>query len=442
MLTVHAGQRLGGFRALHGVTGGPWVQGGCWDLSDRFEEMRTPVVRLHDCPYSDPGTVDVHCIFPDFAADPENPDSYRFERTDEHLDPLIRRGIQVIYRLGESIEHSKKKYYVNPPADSRKWARVCANIVRHYNHGWAEGFQWNIGRWEIWNEPDVNPKCWTGTAEEYLDLYQNAALAIKAVDRNLMVGGPALGHKWDLFVQFLQYCRHHSLPLDFVSWHAYGDMPRKLMDRIEYGHACLKEHGFQDIETHLTEWNYVTSFTLEPMVAREVYARTIGVEGAAFTGAMLAFLQSTELDLACYCSAVGGIGRLCMFDRYCAPNTSFYAFKAFGEVVSRGTRVAVTGNDIESGLGIVAGVNPDAGEAAVLVSNFQNADRRHEVSLEGLPIASPIHCREYVIDGARQLAKDREQILSGNSFCLVLDLPAPSARLLCFSTQQKSEPNN
>lgn len=435
MLTVHARAGLGPFRALHGVTGGPWVQGGCWDLSERFMEMRTPVVRLHDCPYSDPETVDVHCIFPNFAADPEDPASYHFKRTDDHIKPLIQGDIQIIYRLGASIEHGRNQYHVNPPVDPRKWARVCANIVRHYNQGWANGFEWDIRRWEIWNEPDFRPKCWTGTTERYLELYHHAALAIKAVDRELMVGGPALAGDWKLFIQFLRYCRDSSLPLDFASWHAYGDTPRKIMDKIERGLALLKEHGFDNLESHLTEWNYVTGFTLEPMAAREVYARTIGAEGAAFSGSMLAYLQSTQLDLACYCSAVGGIGRLCMFDRYSAPNTSFYAFKAFGDVVSCGTRVAVDGNDVETGLGIVAGVNPDSGDAAVMVSNLQGEHSRQWISIEDLPLSPPVRCREYVIDRTRELSLDREQILSAHSFRLALDIPAPSVRLLRFSSQ-------
>lgn len=433
MLTVHANKQLGPFRPLHGLNGGPWVQGGCWDLSSRFEEMKTPVVRLHDCPYSDPETVDIRCVFPDFAADPDDPASYRFERTDEHIEPIVRQGMEAIYRLGASIEHSRKQYYVHPPADPHKWARICANIVRHYNQGWASGFKWNIRRWEIWNEPDCVPKCWTGTPEQYFELYRHAAPAVKAVDGDLMVGGPALAYNWTLFAAFLAYCREHRLPLDFASWHGYGDNHKKLMDKITRGHELLQEHGFADVETHFTEWNYVTSFSLEPMEAREVYARTIGAEGASFTGAMLAFMQQTDLDYACYCSAVGGIGRLCMFDRYHAPNTSFYTFKAFGEVVACGVRAEVEGNQIETGLGIVAGVAPGGGKAAVLVSNFRDENASQWVSVNELPMKTPIRCREFVIDRANTMVEQREQIFSSNSFRLLLDLPAPSMRLLCFS---------
>jgi hypothetical protein len=83
---------------------------------------------------------------------------------------------------------------VHPPKDFDRWARVCVNIIRHYNEGWADGFRHNIRYWEIWNEPDLMPPSpmWTGTAEEYFRLYAVAAEAIKAHDSALKVGGRAL----------------------------------------------------------------------------------------------------------------------------------------------------------------------------------------------------------------------------------------------------------
>jgi len=46
-----------------------------------------------------------------------------------------------------------KKHNV-PPKDFNKWARICVNIIRHYNDGWAGGYHWGIKYWEVWNEPD------------------------------------------------------------------------------------------------------------------------------------------------------------------------------------------------------------------------------------------------------------------------------------------------
>ena len=74
---------------------------------------------------------------------------------------------------------------MRPPEDAAKWARICANIVRHYNEGWADGFHYGITYWEIWNEPDNEESIelnnmWKGTKEQYYDLY--AATAPSASD--------------------------------------------------------------------------------------------------------------------------------------------------------------------------------------------------------------------------------------------------------------------
>jgi hypothetical protein len=66
---VDASKLLGPFKPLHGVNGGPWIGAGTYDMSHYFEQVDPPFIRLHDCPYSDPGTVDIHTIFPDFEAD-------------------------------------------------------------------------------------------------------------------------------------------------------------------------------------------------------------------------------------------------------------------------------------------------------------------------------------------------------------------------------------
>lgn len=77
--------------------------------------------------------------FPDFNADPSDPDSYDFAFTDAYLQTLANSGIQPFYRLGVTIENSYliKSYAIIPPADFEKWAEICCGIVRHYNEGWG-----------------------------------------------------------------------------------------------------------------------------------------------------------------------------------------------------------------------------------------------------------------------------------------------------------------
>jgi hypothetical protein len=439
-LTVDVSRQLGPFKPLHGVNGGPWVRNGSYDLSPYFKEIQSPYIRLHDVPYACEGAVDIHYIFPDFDADVNDPASYHFYDTDEYIKSIIELGSEVIFRLGESIEHAPKKRHIHPPADMKKWAQICCNIVRHYNDGWADGYHWNIRYWEIWNEPE-NPPCWTGTWQQYCELYEHASLALKKLDPTLKVGGPAMGefqrkHGPDVHV-FLKYVQDRNLPLDFFSWHGYKSSPDKMMEKIEAGFDILKQYGLQDIETHYTEWNLVTSWGSKTDFEfnKRVYAKKDGPAGAAFTASVIAYMQESELDLACYYSAFPPPFRFRLFDIYLTPIKPFYVFKAMNQLVRLGTRVAVTGNKRETGLGIIASFNEDSGEAAVLLSNFEDETSRYSLEMRNLQVKNSLLCSEYVLDEDRDLELDREQIFTSPGIRIVVELPKETVRLLVFKTR-------
>ena len=202
--------------------------------------------------------VDIPCIFPFFDADPDDPENYFFKKTDDYLAPIIKNNSEIIYRLGTSIEYYTQ-YYIHPPSDYNKWAKICINIIRHYNEGWANGFEYNIKYWEIWNEPE-NKLMWLGTPLQYFELYETAAKAIKAHDPNLRVGGPATtGVRSTLVKPFLSFCRDKSVPLDFFSWHNYSHNPRFMVKDAGDVRAILDEYGFMNTESHLNEWHYLPS---------------------------------------------------------------------------------------------------------------------------------------------------------------------------------------
>jgi hypothetical protein len=120
-------------RPLHGVNGGPLAVGGTLDVSARWKEAGFPLARLHDCRWPNPDVVDVQAVFPDPAADPDRPESYDFARTDEYVAAVLATGAEVVFRLGEGIEHQRVKRHARPPRDPARWAAACVGIARHYN---------------------------------------------------------------------------------------------------------------------------------------------------------------------------------------------------------------------------------------------------------------------------------------------------------------------
>lgn len=184
---VDFSKNVGKIKAVNGVTNGPVADGE--DFSSIFLDLNISSVRYHDTDGSGPNgrcAIDISRIFTNFDADENDENSYQFEHTDEIITAAIKCGAEVIYRLGESIDHSVKNRHAHPPKDFDKWCRICLKVIQHYNDGWANGFHYGIKYWELWNEPEgvapglENKKMWKGgTLQDMFLLYKKLSCAIK-----------------------------------------------------------------------------------------------------------------------------------------------------------------------------------------------------------------------------------------------------------------------
>lgn len=115
------------------------------------------------------------------------------------------------------------KPLIVPPADLEKWKTYIRAFVRYLIHryGLEEIRSWFF---EVWNEPDLPVAFWNGTRDEYFALYGATVEAVKSVDAQIPVGGPATSNsKW--IASFLRYCEANHLPVDFVTTHQYAGDP-------------------------------------------------------------------------------------------------------------------------------------------------------------------------------------------------------------------------
>jgi len=158
---------------------------------------------------------------------------------------------------------------VTPPKDYEKWAALVRNLTQHFTerYGADEVKTWYF---EIWNEPNLS-NFWTGTQEEYFKLYKYAAKAIKSVNPDYRVGGPATaGVEW--VPELIDFCTKNDVPIDFISTHAYGikkgfldeygkDVRRLKKDEFAVSGDLLKSRkeitnsAKPDLELHITEWS-------------------------------------------------------------------------------------------------------------------------------------------------------------------------------------------
>ena len=238
---------------------------------------------------------------------------YNFQYVDILFDKLLETGIKPFVEFGFcpkdlATETGTVFWWKGngaPPKNFAKWGELIRRTVQNWvaRYGIAEVRTWYF---EVWNEPNLSP-FFRGTKSQYFELYKTTAKVLKEIDPQLRVGGPATSnfvpdarfdgevedtscHKvvtsasdinaldWQpvWLKQFLAFCQHENLPVDFVSVHPYptdwaldehtpggfkkstreaGATPRdlKLVQKIVGGSP------FPQAEIHCTEWSSSSS---------------------------------------------------------------------------------------------------------------------------------------------------------------------------------------
>ena len=436
-ITVDFSMAEGGLRPLHGINKGPLAANGLVDLTDAQRRLHVPFTRLHDCHFPNPDIVDIHAVFPNPEADPALPTSYDFRATDEYIAATRATGAEIIYRLGESVEHQTVKRHVHPPRDPARWAAVCAGIVRHYNEGWADGFHHGIRYWEIWNEPENRPVMWTGNDAQFLELYKVTARTLRAEFPAIKIGGAAFGYygKFDgqdlqpseFVAAFLDQCRSESLPLDFFSWHCYTDNPAELPARARAVRRVLDARDFSKTESHLNEWNFLpaNSWTISsrkaaPEMRQRAADEMAGAPGSAFLAASLIELQDAPVDVCNFFHGETGIFGL--FTEVGAPTRNYHAMLAFALMLETPKRVHIAGA-IPGKLAIAAGIGATRKTAAVLIANLSGGDQVN-LTFSKIPWPGDTAIEVRLVDETHALESLPNPSLSGSEFTFQLRPPA------------------
>ena len=237
-----------------------------------YEQLRTV---QKECPFE---YIRFHGLFHDEMAIVSRGEDgklvYNFQYMDILFDSLLDVGIRPVVELGLMPGELRSgdttvfwwKMYNTAPKDYEEWGQLIETLVRHVTarYGKAEIDKWFF---EVWNEPDLDSFFRSDDRmNEYFKIYEHAARAVKRVDPDYKVGGPATaGLRW--IPDFIAFCRENSVPLDFISGHYYclkGDFDadgkvRLVMNDHSYlsgkinsvGKECRAE-GFPLL---MTEWS-------------------------------------------------------------------------------------------------------------------------------------------------------------------------------------------
>ncbi|CAN7587419.1 glycosyl hydrolase [Phenylobacterium sp. LjRoot219] len=159
---------------------------------------------------------------------------YNFQNVDAVYDGLLEIGfkpfVELSFMPGRLASGTRTfgtyRGNVTPPTSMADWSAFIVQFARHLveRYGAAEVRQWPF---EVWNEPDL-PSFWSGSQQDYFELYRATVTALRSVDPAFKVGGPSTSRiQW--LPEFLAFCAENRLPVDFVSTHIYaGDDQSKM----------------------------------------------------------------------------------------------------------------------------------------------------------------------------------------------------------------------
>ena len=425
---------------LHSSGFGPQICSCPQTLIDNVKSMGFKAARTHDWALINPNerVCDYFHIFPLMHLDATDPKNYVFGPTDYLLKRTREEtGLDVFYRLGTSIEHSGTKVHFNTliPEDFDKVAEVFAGTIRHYNRGWANGFNWGIKYWEIWNEPDGSNNMWClpdgdgerhpSNPEEIADkrardakrlelfakFYVTCLKRIKREFPEVKVGGPALcSMRTEYFTTLLKACKEAGVAPDFISWHHYAQDPKLIMNAIETGRKLCDGFGFTDCELIINEWHFLGDYSwaklrsTDPEVLRKVWsgpASHNGIDSSCFNLTMLAKFQTSKLDQAYYygCRPVGAWGYMDEFKR---KYKVYYGLKMFGDFVKSFQTICESSAD-GNGITALAARSADGSRKGVLVVDY--CGRAGEISLDVKGVAPDSEGEALVHDYTRDFER-------------------------------------
>lgn len=225
-----------------------------------------------------------HAIFHDALGTVQKRDGkivYNWTKIDQLYDDLLARHIRPFVELSFTPDalatsgNSVFYYHANTShPNPAEWRDLITAFTRHLEqrYGRDEVRAWYF---EVWNEPNLSGFWENADQKAYFQLYDITARALKSVDPQLRVGGPATaGAAW--IPDFLNYVKKTGAPIDFVTTHTYGvkggfldadgksdvkldPSPDAIVGDVRRVHEQIAASPFPHLPLYMTEWS--TSYT-------------------------------------------------------------------------------------------------------------------------------------------------------------------------------------
>jgi hypothetical protein len=344
---------------------------------------------------------------------------YDWSGLDRQIDAILAAGAQPLMSLSYTPPALTSGSVHDPPNDLAAWEELVYQTVYYYNI--ERGL--NIRYWEVWNEPNI-AHFWTGTLEQYADLYAATARGVLRADASVLVGGPALASGRD---SSLAYFNEHNwvmalvnrdLPLHFLSWHLYSTDPRDYTRSIAAHRDWVAAMSSPPL-LFITEWNWTGG---------KAAAMDNGTT-VAYVPAVIAAMSDAGLDQAYFFEPIEGrlepSGYWGMLYADTTIKPVFNSFRVLSQL--SGERLHV--QSAYPGLGALA--SREGAIVQILIWNDRSGlvTAPVELVLSGIAAGSELQATIYGMDSAA------DTLLIGTaafSTTITVDVPENGIRLLQF----------
>ena len=365
---------------------------------------------------------------------------YDWTDFDRRVDFITRIGadpIMAVSYMPQVLDAVPNGERQSAPKDYTAWEELCFQAAQH---SLQRGKR--IPFWEVWNEVNAGwlkpgpedtgteafQKLYTAALgkvqtnagvvrrfEAYCKLYRATARGVRRADPQAKVGGPALAsgpfensdyghcqHGKGFARGLMAWCQQEKLPLDFVSWHEYFQMPETIVKEADAFRSYLAD--FPELRRTvtsfmITEWN-------EAWWADRPQDHELGAAWCA-NSITRAFLPA-HIDRPCFFYVkqgdMGFRGDYSLLMKDNLPKASYNVAKIFNGLRGDWLPVAGTDDDISA----VAAWDAQQTRLAIVLVNFRDryALRRPvQLRLSALPSALQAgRWQESVIDATHSNA--------------------------------------
>lgn len=218
---------------------------------------------------------------------------------------------------------------ITPPTSDAEFA----GFVRSFTTAMVDRYGLEAVRswpFEVWNEPNLS-FFWTADKQRYFDMYKAVAVAIKSVDPQIKVGGPATS-KTAWIGDFAEWCAASNAPVDFFATHVYaGDnqdevfgkgSPRRsvnavIPDALADARRTIDAGPFAGKPMWLSEWSSDSPAMIAHVIAGGM-AHCAGMSQWTLSG------MYEELGVDDYMLKEGSMGWSMMIDGIAKPSFNTY----------------------------------------------------------------------------------------------------------------------